>query len=74
VEQTGRPFKVRFKEHIVAIKGSKDVSMFDQHILNMGCASDYIEDSTKIYDLFLEYRRISSSQKFLFALKLFCSL
>jgi hypothetical protein len=48
VGQTGRPYKSSFKEHIETIKGNKDVSMFDQHSLNMGCASGYIEDSTKI--------------------------
>jgi hypothetical protein len=46
VGQTGRPFKVRFKEHIQAIKGNKDASMFVQHIFNTGHAYGPMEDDT----------------------------
>jgi hypothetical protein len=46
VGQTGTPFKVRFKEHIQAMKGNEDASMLAQHILNTenayGCTEDTI--------------------------------
>jgi hypothetical protein len=38
VGQTGGPSEVRFEEHIQAIKGNKDASVFAQHILNTGHA------------------------------------
>jgi hypothetical protein len=48
VGQTGGPFKVRFKEHIQAIKGNKDASMFAQHILNTGHAYGCMEATMMI--------------------------
>jgi hypothetical protein len=43
VGQTGSQFKARFKEHIHAIKGNKDTSLFGQHILNIGHTHGGIE-------------------------------
>jgi hypothetical protein len=48
VGQTGTPFKVSFKEHIQAMKGNKDASMFSQHILNTGHAYGPMEDTMTI--------------------------
>jgi hypothetical protein len=48
VGQTGRPFKVSFKEHIQAINGNKYASMFAQHILNTGHAYGCMEDTMMI--------------------------
>jgi hypothetical protein len=48
VGQTGRRFKVRFKEHIQAIKGNIDASMFAQHILNTGHVYGCMEDTMTI--------------------------
>jgi hypothetical protein len=41
-------FKVRFKEHIQAIKGNKEASMLVQHVLNTGHAYGCMEDTMTI--------------------------
>jgi hypothetical protein len=64
VGQTGRQFKARFKEHIHAIKGHKDTSMFAQHILNTGHAYGGTEDAMKILHKIEKGAHMNTLEKF----------
>jgi hypothetical protein len=48
VGQTGRSFRVRYKEHINAIHSNKTSSRYAQHILETGHAYGTIEDTLSI--------------------------
>jgi hypothetical protein len=48
VSQTGRIFKVRYKEHIHAIGSNNSSSGYPSHILNKGHAHGTITDTTDV--------------------------
>jgi hypothetical protein len=48
VGQTGRTFKVRYKEHIQAIRTNKRNSKYAQHILDTGHTCSTIDETLEI--------------------------
>jgi hypothetical protein len=64
VGQTDRPFKVRFKEHIQAIKGNKHTSVFAQHILNTGHAYGCMRDTMTILNSIGKGAHMNTLEKF----------
>jgi hypothetical protein len=51
LNQTGRSFQSRYKEHIHAIKYNKDTSTYAQHILNMGHSCRNIQNTMEIVQI-----------------------
>jgi hypothetical protein len=51
IGQTGRSFRIRYKEHIQDIRSNKSKTAFSQHILNTGHAYDTMKKTTKILNL-----------------------
>jgi hypothetical protein len=45
IGQTGRSFKIRYKEHVQDIKNNKSRTGFSHHILNTGHAYDSMENT-----------------------------
>jgi hypothetical protein len=48
VGQTGRTFKIRYREHIKAIKPTKSTSKYGQHILDNTHSFGTIQDTMNI--------------------------
>jgi hypothetical protein len=48
IGQTGRTFKVRYRDHIQAIRTNKRTSKYAQHILDTGHAYGTIEETMDI--------------------------
>lgn len=44
IYQTGKQFKIRYKEHLLAIKNNKMSSAFARHLLNNRDTMGHIED------------------------------
>jgi hypothetical protein len=55
---------VRFKEHIQAIKGNKDISIFSQHILNTGHAYGCMRDTMTILNNIGKGAHMNTLEKF----------
>jgi hypothetical protein len=48
IGQTGRSFKIRYKEHVQDIKNNKSRTGFSNHIFNTGHAYDTVENTMEI--------------------------
>jgi hypothetical protein len=64
IGQTGRPFKIRFKEHIRAIKHNPDASTYAQHITNNRHTYGSIHDTMDILKITQKGRQMNILEKF----------
>jgi hypothetical protein len=64
IGQTGRKFRVRYKEHIEDTKSNKSRTGFSQHILNTGHACDTMENTMEILSLQEKGQYLNTLERF----------
>jgi hypothetical protein len=64
IAQTGRNFKVTYKEHIHAIRSNKTTSKYAQHILETGHAYGNIEDILNILHFEKKSKKMNSLEQY----------
>jgi hypothetical protein len=62
--QTGRPFKVRYSEHVQAIRTNNEKTGFSHHILNTGHSYGSLEDSLEIISIQEKGPYLNTLEKF----------
>jgi hypothetical protein len=64
IGQTGRNFKIRYKENIQDIKNNRSKTGFSQHILDTGHAYDKIENTMEILKFQEKGKYLDTLEKF----------
>jgi hypothetical protein len=64
VGQTGRNFRVRYREHIHAIRSNKTTSKYAQHILETGHAYNTLENTLNILQFEKKSQKMNSLEQY----------
>jgi hypothetical protein len=64
IEQTGRTFKTRYKEHIQAIRNNNSNSGYSKHILNTGHTCGSITDTMKTLKTQRKERHLNTLERY----------
>jgi hypothetical protein len=64
IGQTGRSFRIRYKEHIHAIRYNKTTSKYAQHILETGHTYGPLENKLNILQFEKKNRKINSLEQY----------
>jgi hypothetical protein len=63
IGQTGRAFKVRYREHINAVRTNKPNSKFVQHVLETGYVYDKMDQTMKILHIEKKGQKINTLER-----------
>jgi hypothetical protein len=64
IGQTGRTFKIRYKEHICDIRNNKNTSGFVQHVLDAGHAYGKINEIMEVVKIQEEGKHLNTLEKY----------
>jgi hypothetical protein len=64
IGQTGRNFRIRYKEYTHAIRSNKTTSKYAQHILETGHTYDTLENTLNILQFEKKSRKMNSLQQY----------
>jgi hypothetical protein len=70
IGQTGRPFNIRYKEHIRDIKNNSSNSRYSNHILNTGHSYGNITDTMEIMKIERKGKHLNTFERYHIYIKL----